>query len=123
MLDDGLGLTETGHRTEFDLDELMRMDTKAQIEMLTKASGGAYMKPNEARAKFSMLPTVGGDTIYKQQQEYSLGALAKRDAKDDPFGKAQPKTPDAKPSADDEAMAAEQARVCIETIQKGFANV
>ena len=123
LLDDGLGLTEAGYRTEFDLDELMRMDTKAQIEMLTKASGGAYMKPNEARAKFSMLPTVGGDTIYKQQQEYSLGALAKRDAKDDPFGKAQPKTPDAKPSADDEAMAAEQARVCIETIQKGFANV
>jgi phage portal protein BeeE len=92
LLDDGLGLTYAKFRSEFDLEELMRMDAAAQTEMLHKASGGAYMKPDEARAKAGMLPVPGGNALYKQHQDYSLDALAKRDAKDDPFesGKTAP---------------------------------
>jgi len=89
LLDDGLRLTGTNYRTEFDIEELMRMDSKAQTELLTKASGGAYMKPDEARAKAGMKPVPGGDALYKQHQDYSLAALAKRDAKDDPFGTSE----------------------------------
>ena len=43
--------------------------------------------PNEARAEIGLQPVAGGDTPYLQQQNYSLAALAKRDAKDDPFSK------------------------------------
>jgi HK97 family phage portal protein len=104
LLDDGLGLTYAEYRSEFDLEELMRMDAAAQTEMLTKASGGAYMKPDEARAKAGMLPVKGGDQLYKQHQDYSLEALAKRDAKEDPFatGKAEPADDD----TEEEEMAA-----------------
>lgn len=90
LLDDGLGLSALGYRTEFDLEDLIRMDQGAQVDMLVKASGGAYMKPDEARGKQGLLPTPGGDALYKQQQEYSLEALAKRDARDDPFAAAKP---------------------------------
>lgn len=119
LLDEGLGLFEAGYRSEFELEELTRMDAKAQTELLTKASGGAYMKPDEARAKAGMLPVPGGDALYKQHQDYSLAALAKRDAKDDPFETASKAAP-AAPSADEEA-AAEQARILLDTIRKGLA--
>lgn len=70
---------------EFDLEGLLRMDPGAQIEMLTKASGGAVMTPNDARSKINLRPITGGDALYKQHQDYSIEALAKRDAKPDPF--------------------------------------
>jgi hypothetical protein len=49
------------------------------------------MSPNEARAGENMQPVAGGDSPYLQQQNYSLAALAKRDAKADPFAGAAPK--------------------------------
>ena len=56
------------------------------------------MSPNEARAAENMQPVAGGDSPYLQQQNYSLAALAKRDAKPDPFaGAAPPKLPEAVP--------------------------
>lgn len=118
LLDDGLGLTDAGYRSEFDLEELIRMDAVAQSDLLTKASGGAYMKPDEARAKAGMLPVAGGNALYKQHQDYSLEALAKRDAKEDPFAPA--KTPIPEPAANDDEKAAEQVRIFLETVQKGL---
>lgn len=82
---------------ELDLDGLTRMDTGAQIEGFAKAIGSAQMAPNEARARRRMKPMPGGDSLYLQEQNYSTEALAKRDAKDDPF--AGPKPPPAKPPA------------------------
>jgi phage portal protein BeeE len=38
-----------------------------------------------------MKPLKGGDTVYLQQQNYSLAALSKRDSGPDPFGKATAK--------------------------------
>jgi HK97 family phage portal protein len=83
-LDIGLGLL-AGQRTEFDTEGLIRMDSVAQIEVLSKAVGGGIMAPNEARRKMNLGPVDGGDTPYLQQQNYSLAALAKRDAQVDPF--------------------------------------
>lgn len=84
-LDRGLEIPE-GRGVEFDLDGLLRMDSKTQVETLTKASGGAVTSPNEARRKLNLPPLAGGNTVYMQQQNYSLEALAKRDAQEDPFG-------------------------------------
>lgn len=83
-LDDGLGVLANRIDgrflgTEFDLDDLLRMDTESMTDALTKAVGGALMTPNEARKKLNLKPVEGGDDVYSQQQNWSLAALAKRD--------------------------------------------
>lgn len=87
-LDEGLGLTNVQSATlgtEFDLDGLLRMDTASLAESLKNLAG--IMKVDEQRKRLNLPAVVGGDTIYLQQQNYSLAALAKRDAQPDPFGK------------------------------------
>lgn len=88
VLDEGLAVPK-GHGVELDLDNLLRMDTAARYEAYDKAIK-SFMKPNEARRKENLPPVVGGDAVYLQQQNYSLEALAKRDAREDPFATAAP---------------------------------
>lgn len=83
-LDDGLDLPP-GTGTELDLDVLFRMDSATMIDALGKGIGSALYSPDEARAKMNLPPVEGGSTPYLQQQNYSLAALAKRDAMTDPF--------------------------------------
>lgn len=102
-LTEGLGLGKAatlGYGVELDLGALLRMDSTSQAEILTKASGGAYMTPNEARERANLSPSPGGEHLYKQHQDYSLPALAKRDAQADPFsaGKAPAATPAPEPA-------------------------
>lgn len=92
-LDEGLGLTQVKDKTygtEFDLDDLLRMDTATRIKTYSEAVKGGLFKPNEGRAKFDLQPVTGGDQCYLQQQNFSLEALAKRDAKEDPFENLNP---------------------------------
>ena len=92
LLDEGLGLTEGTQRygVEFDLDGLMRMDTSTRVKAAQEAIN-AGMTVNEARFKFFDLgPVTGGDAVYLQQQNYSLEALAKRDASANPFAMTRP---------------------------------
>lgn len=86
-LDEGLEL-KPGYHTEFDLDGLMRMDTTTLVNANKEAVRAGIKKPNEARFALNLGPVVGGDACYLQQQDFSLAALAKRDALPDPFGKA-----------------------------------
>jgi hypothetical protein len=51
------------------------------------------LSPNEGRQKLNLPPVKGGDNPFLQQQNYSLEALAKRDAKDDPFATSKPPAP------------------------------
>lgn len=90
-LDEGLGLSEVTGRTygaEFDLGDLIRMDTSTRVKTAVEGLKGLY-SPNEARRQFDLRPVVGGDTVYLQQQNYSIEALNKRDSGDDPFGTSQ----------------------------------
>ena len=92
-LDEGLGLTEiTGktYGTEFDLDDLMRMDTATLLKALADGVRGGLLAPNEGRKRLGYKPVDGGDTPYLQHQDYSLAALAKRDASEDPFAASGP---------------------------------
>jgi HK97 family phage portal protein len=118
LLDDGLGLYALNYRIEFDTDDLLRMDQMTQVEMLTKASGGAYLKPDEARAKQNLPKVPGGDALYKQHQDYSLEALAKRDAKADPFAK-EPAAP--APSPQSEEPSEDEQRELGDYFEKAFA--
>jgi HK97 family phage portal protein len=102
LLDEGLGI-KLPLGTEFDLDDLLRMDGVAMAEMVKTLVGAGVMKIDEARKKFALPPTEGGDTPYLQEQNFSLAAMAKRDAKPDPWAKAgdaRPATP--APAAPDE---------------------
>lgn len=101
-LDEGLGLDSKKegkiYGTEFDLDDLLRMDTATRIKAVGDAIKAGFLAPNEGRKKFDLKPVQGGDTPYLQQQNYSLAALDKRDQSDDPFASKSP-TP-AAPAAD-----------------------
>jgi HK97 family phage portal protein len=93
-MDEGLGLGETINGrwlgVELDLDGLMRMDSATMINTLAAGVGGGIVAPNEARKKLDLGPVTGGDSPLLQQQNYSLEALARRDAQEDPFGSAKP---------------------------------
>jgi HK97 family phage portal protein len=124
-LDEGLGIGEgvtvnnVTYGTEFDVDNLLRMDSATQITMLKDGVSAAIYAPNEARAKVGLAPKTGGDSPMIQQQNFSLAALAERDA-NDPFSKpAAP--PPADPAANDNAEAAQQAAKMIAAIAKGLA--
>lgn len=97
----GLGFTD-GTRLEMDLQGLFRMDALRQIEVLQKGIAGTIMAPNEARRKLNLKPIEGGDALYLQQQNYSLEALAQRDAQN-PLAVQQPEPepPVIEPPADE----------------------
>jgi HK97 family phage portal protein len=104
-LDDGLGLTSVPGRTygtEFDIDDLLWMDTATRTKAATDAVSGGVLSPNEARFKYFGLGAVaGGDTPYMQQQMFSLEALADRDSLK-PF--SAPAAPAEAPPAADAAV-------------------
>lgn len=129
LLTAGLRL-QTGYRMAFDLDGLMRMDTLMQYETLAKGVGGTILKPNEARRKLNLPPVAGGDTVYSQQQNYSLAALDRRDrnaaapaapALGTPAAPAAPAPPAAKDMQDDlEAQAAQMTAQFLDSITKAL---
>ena len=103
-LDEGLGLTEHKdhvYGTEFDLDDLLRMDTATKVKTAIEGLKGLFTT-NEARKKFDLKPVKGGDAVLAQQQNFSLEAIAKRDAKDDPFAKADNAAVPAPPGGGDD---------------------
>lgn len=93
LMTEGLGLDKVKdhyYYVKFDIDGLLRMDTATQYETLANGIKGSLMAPNEGRRKINLKPLAGGDSIYMQQQNYSLEALARRDAKGDPFATTTP---------------------------------
>lgn len=110
-LDEGLAIPAP-MGTELDINNLLRMDAVTQMEVLDK--GKSIMTPNEQRKKLGLPTTEGGDVVYRQQQDFSLAALAKRDAQDDPFGKEAPQ-PVETPAANDndDELEASKALVAI----------
>lgn len=87
LLDEAFDLDgETG--TEFDVNALLRMDSERRIKSLGEGVKNTILTPNEARRSENLPPLPGGDALYLQQQNYSLEALARRDASDDPFAKS-----------------------------------
>lgn len=112
-LDEGLELPAP-YGTDFDLDSLLRMDTAALYKSNNDAVGGGWMAPNEARRRVDLAPVEGGESPLIQQQNYSLAALAKRDAQADPFNGPQP---EAQTESDDEEIE-DQARLFALLMQK-----
>ncbi|WP_158783285.1 phage portal protein [Pantoea sp. BAV 3049] len=122
LLDESLGLdAQTG--VEFDLDVLIRMDTEGRYKAYKEGIAAGFLTPNQARLKENMSPVEGGDTPYMQQQNYSLAALAKRDAQDNPFasGTTVDTAPETPPEEDEASKALpEQQRSMAVSMLRGI---
>ena len=92
LLDEGLGLLPE-YGSEFDLSNLLRMDTATQMTTLAAGVGAGLLKPNEGRKLLNYAPVDGGDTPYLQVQNYSLAALNQRDKAGPPPTTPELKTP------------------------------
>lgn len=86
--DEGIGFDGVTEGLELDLDGLIRMDTAAQVEVLTKEVSGGIAKINEARKARNRPPVQGGDSVWMQQQDTSLAALSERDRNGQTFAPA-----------------------------------
>jgi len=124
-LDEGLNTGES-LGTEFDIDNLLRMDSVTQMDVLDKAAG--IMTIDEMRRRLGLGKIRGGADVYLQQQNYSLTALQKRDQQDDPFGTGGG-APVAAPADDDSepdmtpAAAQDAARAILEAEFKDMAPI
>jgi HK97 family phage portal protein len=106
-LDKGLGIVEKvdgkQYGTEFDIDDLIWMDTETRGNASQKSSG--VLSPNEQRKKYyGVGPVKGGEEPVLQQQNWPISQLAEREPP------TIPQAPPAQPSADgedDEDMPAE----------------
>ncbi len=101
VMDEGLELPKP-YGTQFDIDDLLWMDSQTMMTTIGLGVGAGVLKPNEGRKKLGYKPVKGGNTPYLQQQNYSLEALDKRDAKADPFAAGTPPQPALPPAAEDD---------------------
>lgn len=82
-LDEGLGILNPvdgrQYGVEFDVDDLIWMDTATKTKAAKDAISSGGMAPDEARKKyFGLGPVSGGSTPYMQQQMWPLKQLAAR---------------------------------------------
>lgn len=90
LLDDGLEIKKP-YGTEFDRDDLFSMDLSTLIKSEKDAAG--IKQINESRKRLNLKPVTGGETVYLQQQNYSIEALNRRDQEE-----TAPTTPAATPA-------------------------
>lgn len=107
LIDEALGLPSIGLGTELDLEGLLRMDPLARAQRLETLKN--YLEVNEGRASENLPPTDGGGAVYRLQQEFSLAALAKRDALPNPFVIDRP-TANPTPSGNGPAVEADPSK-------------
>lgn len=122
-MDEGLALP-AGYGVDVDETGLLRMDEATTVSTLSEGVKGSIMTTNEARKRLNLPPVEGGDVVTAQQQDYSLAALAKRDAAD-PFGQNATSAAPA-PTAQSEEPTDEQiqdsAKMLALLIEKRLAN-
>ena len=83
LLEKGLELPST-LGIEFDIDALHRMNTSALVDAAVKEVRGGLATVNEGRALRNRKPVTGGNTVYLQQQDTSIEAIARRDREPPP---------------------------------------
>jgi len=100
LLKEGLSMP-SNMEVRFDVERgLLRMDPSGRADVNQKRIAAGYLAPNEARKEDNLPPVKGGESPYLQQQNYSLGALAERDA-NQPFKKPDPAPSPAPPANND----------------------
>jgi len=117
LLDDGLGLDLSGKRygTEFEVDDLLRMDPAALMAAVGIGVKDTVLAPNEARRRLNLPGVIGGDSPMMQQQNWNLEQLAERKAPVDSATVAAPPAPVAEPDDDQTDEAANAIEDVIRT--------
>jgi len=88
--DEGLELPRP-YGTEFDIDDLIWMDTATRVTSAKTSIESGGMSPDEARRKyFGLGPVAGGHTPYMQNQMWPLKQLSERETPAAPAIPAMP---------------------------------
>ena len=120
VLDHGLGMGPqfgNAYGTEFDITDLLRMDTKTKTEAARQAIQSG-MSPNEIRNRYFDLGSVpGGETPYLQEQQWPIRHLAER-----PLPTRQPTAPAPMENADDGASPDDTADATTDTARAFYAE-
>ncbi len=102
VLDYGLEMVHAEGRelgVEFERDDLAQMDSASLIQSEKEAAG--LKTVNESRKRLGYPKIKGGDTVYRQQQDFSIEALNRRDEQPAPSTTVQralpPATADSEP--------------------------
>lgn len=113
----GYGVKIEGRVLGVDLDVeegRWRMNSPARISSLVESIGGGLHATNEARREVNLPPVGGGETIFRQQQDFPISLLAGRELDPKPVAAepAEPAVADPEPSEDDaiRALAASFAK-------------
>lgn len=119
-LDDGLGLDGVTRGVDLDLDGLMRMDSKTQMETIGEGIQAKAYTINDGRKKLNLPPIDGGDTVYMQLQDLPISEV-----KDNKIPSAQGETapasqPSEQPAQDAQPSPEEQARAMTAQIVKAL---
>lgn len=115
LLDEGLNIpAKLG--IWMDTNPLLRMDLGKQAEVETKLVGGKIKTPDEARQRFNLAPTGGGDTLWGQHQDYPLGVLSERND----LNPAPVSEPDSQPDPALAAATEENKRLSGELFMRKF---
>jgi len=123
-LDEGLGLTDKPNLgVEFNIDNLLRMDTASQAEAETKLVRGGIKTPNEGRKPFNLEPLEGGDTVYMQEQDIPMSVAASRTEHPTELKAQAAAAAPAKPAANDDTPSEVEASKALVEIYKGLAHV
>lgn len=117
-MDEGLALPDR-YGVELDVDGLLRMDMGALVETLAAGVKGGVMTPNYALKRLNQPSVEGGDTIYLQQQNFSIQALSRRDAQADPFATSQPATTEPPQEPTDQQIQ-DSAKMLALLVEKGL---
>ena len=119
LLDEGLALPKP-LSAKFNLEDLLLMDMSSRIMIAKEGVGAGIFSPDEARRKFNYGKVEGGNTPYLQQQNYSLAALAKRDAQEDPFGTAPAPAPEPTPEPEPETEPDDEKTIDLTNVRGRF---
>jgi hypothetical protein len=93
------------------MDEAKRADVESKLVM------GKIKTPDEARLRFNLAGTGGGNTLWGQNQDYPLGMLADRASWDPAM---QPTPAPALPAPEPEPTPAEDAEKALMATQKAI---
>lgn len=69
------GLNATPYKVDMDETVLMRMDAGKKADYHKTLIDAAIETINEGRLEFNLSPLDGGDTVYKQQQDFPLNII------------------------------------------------
>lgn len=117
-MDDGLGLDGVKVGVELDLDGLMRMDSKTQMETIEAGVRAKVLTINNGRKRLNQGPLDGGDTVYMQQQDLPLDQISKNT-----IAAANSAPAPALPAPDEEDEPDEQVRLFAEMFVKRLTHV